>query len=312
MVRALTAASGARFAELGRRFDLPPLLTPRPVLWLGLDPAGADQVRALIDECELRELSAGAAAEIAPALAPGAVVLAALDLTSQDVDAVALHQGYVRGLRARGGTVLAGAPVRALSRTGSGWRVDAGEQVLSCALVVDAAGAWADPVAGLAGVPRLGLVPKRRTLFVSPVSPGIPWDPRGPLVADVAERFYFKPEGPNVLASPADAQPCEPGDYHVDELAVAGAIEEINRVTRLGLRTVRRSWAGSRTFTADGAPVVGAWPEHPGFAFLAGLGGYGIQMSPALAALAAAALTGTPVPADILVDPAGLGPVRLC
>jgi D-arginine dehydrogenase len=310
-VRALTIASAARFAELGRRFDLPPLLVPRPMMWVGFDPRGAELVRTMVEERAggpgaLRELGPANASEVFPALVRERVELAALDPECQDIDALSLHHGYVRGLRARGGLVLTGAPGTAITRRGTGWRVTAGAHVLDCGLIVDAAGAWADPVARLAGVPELGLQPKRRSLFVSPTDAR--WDRAGALVGDAAERFYLKPEGPNVLASPADAEPCEPGDAKPDELAIARAIEDINRVTTLGLRTVRRSWAGLRTFAPGGEPVVGAWPSHPGFAFVAGQGGYGIQMAPALAALAAAALTGLPTPADIPVDARSLAP----
>ncbi|HET9140215.1 FAD-dependent oxidoreductase, partial [Actinophytocola sp.] len=149
---------------------------------------------------------------------------------------------------------------------------------------------------------------KRRSLFVSPVPAGVPWDPDGALVGDAAERFYFKPEGGSVLGSPADATPCEPCDARPDELEIARALDLINEVTLLRLRTVRRSWAGLRTFSPTGNPVVGSHPHHPGFMFVAGQGGYGIQMAPALAALAAAVVTGAGVPPDIPVDPATLVP----
>ncbi|HEU5469560.1 MAG TPA: FAD-binding oxidoreductase [Actinophytocola sp.] len=312
-VRALTGASGPRFAELGRRFEVSPLLTRRPVLWVGFDEPGAAEVVAMVAERAggpgaLRALTQAEAVDVCPALRVGALTAAALDPASRDVDAMSLHHGYVRGLRARGGIVLAGTPAIALARCGDGWRVNAGDLVLDCGLVVDAAGAWADAVAGLAGVPPLGLQPRRRTLFVSPVPAELPWDPRGALVAETTERFYFKPEGRTVLASPADAEPCGPGDARPHEPEIARAIESINAVTRLDLRTVRRSWAGLRTFSPTGDPVVGVHSDHPGFAFLAGQGGYGIQMAPALAAFAAAVLTGAAVPEDIPLAPDALVP----
>jgi D-arginine dehydrogenase len=311
-VRALTRASEPRFAELADLFALPPLLVPRPMLWAGFDPAGADAVRVMIDERAggpgaLVDLTPAEAHRVSPVLADGALKAAALDTGCREIDAMALHQGYVSGLRARGGAVVAGTRVRALTPRAGGWQVTAGPATLDCA-VVDAAGAWADAVAALAGVPPVGLQPKRRSLFLSPVPDGVPWDPAGALVADAAERFYFKPEGANVLGSPADATPCEPCDARPDELEIARALDLVNQVTTLCLRTVRRSWAGLRTFSPTGDPVVGAYRDHPGFVFLAGQGGYGIQMAPALAALAAAVVTATAVPADLTVDPATLAP----
>jgi D-arginine dehydrogenase len=310
-VRALTRASGSRFGMLGERFGVGPPLTPRPVLWAGFDQAGLRAVRTLLDEAgTLEELSPDKASLVCPWLAPGVVMIAALDRDAADIGVMGLLHGYARGLRTRGGTVLTGAPVTAIARRGTGWRVTAGAHVLDCHLIVDAAGAWADRVARLAGVGTLGLQPKRRTLCVCPVPPDVPLEPHGMLLADATERFYLRPAGDSVLVSPADADPRRPADPRPDGLAIARAIVDINRVTRLDLRTVGRSWAGLRTFTPDGGPVAGCWPDQPGFAFLAGQGGYGIQMAPALAALTAAVLTGQPVPADIEVDPRRLTPAR--
>ncbi|MQA07756.1 MAG: FAD-dependent oxidoreductase [Pseudonocardiaceae bacterium] len=312
-VRALTAASRTRFDELADRFELPAPLRPRPVLWVASDEHSALAARGLLDEQPdtLHELDAVRAREYCPVLNPGAVRFAALDEGSEDIDVLAVHQAYLRGFRERGGQLRTSAPVRGIGRRGSGWRVHAGDHVLDCELVVNAAGAWADRIAGLAGVPGVGLVPKWRTLFTSPVGGDAPWHPTAPLIADAAERCYLKPEGTGVLASPADAEPCEPGDARADELGIARALEEINRLTVLGLRTVHRSWAGLRTFSPDGAPVVGWWPEYPGFAFFAGQGGYGIQMAPALAAFGAAVFTGASPPADIELSWTDLAPDRV-
>ena len=111
--------------------------------------------------------------------------------------------------------------------------------------------------------------------------------------------------------SPADETPVEPHDARPDELDVATGLERVEAVTGLGLRSVRTSWAGLRSFVADRRPVVGARPDHPGFHFFAGQGGSGIESSPALAALGAAVVTGEPVPADIAVVPDTLSPMRL-
>ncbi|MCX6466807.1 MAG: FAD-binding oxidoreductase, partial [Pseudonocardiales bacterium] len=169
---------------------------------------------------------------------------------------------------------------------GAGWRVRAGGAEHVADVLVDAAGAWADEVAALAGVPRIGLRPHRRTLAVARVP-----DPArtrgGPMVIDADERWYFKAEGDDLLVSRADETPAEPGDARPDPADVALALERVEAVTGLGLRSVRSSWAGLRSFVPDRLPVLGSWPDHPGFVFLAGQGGSGIETAPALAVLAA-------------------------
>jgi D-arginine dehydrogenase len=131
------------------------------------------------------------------------------------------------------------------------------------------------------------------------------------MVVDPCERFYFKQEGDGLLISPADETPVEPHDARPDELDVAMALERVEAVTGLGLRSVRTAWAGLRSFVPDRLPVVGAWPEHPGFWFCAGQGGSGIETAPALAAYAAAVMTGDPLPPDVPLERAALAPTRL-
>jgi D-arginine dehydrogenase len=319
-VRALIAASGPRFARLAAELDAPPLLTPRPTLHVAVDDAGEAALAAQLAEQAGEPgspvpLAPEEAQRRCPVLVPGVVRSAAVVEGSADVDTEALHQAYVRGLRRRGGTVVAGARVSAIERRGTGWRVHAaGADPVDAPDVVDAAGAWADHVAGLAGVPRIGLTPLRRTIAMVPVpDPGRLRTSDGPLpmVLEALERFYFKPEGDGLLISPADETPVEPHDARPDELDVATALERVEAVTGLGLRSVRTSWAGLRSFVPDRRPVVGAWPGHPGFWFSAGQGGSGIESAPALAAFAAAVVTGEPVPSDVPLDRDALAPTRL-
>ena len=152
---------------------------------------------------------------------------------------MALHQGYVRGLKARGGQIHAGAPVDAVRRDGAGWTIRVGTQRFAAPLVVNATGAWVDRIAAMAGVPPIGIQPLRRTVAIA--SGRIPPDPAWPLVVDAVERYYFRPEGTKILISPADETPSEPTDAKPDELDIALALERINDATRLGLRTVQRS-----------------------------------------------------------------------
>lgn len=303
IVRALTVASGTRFAALEAELDLPPILTPHAGLWLACDQPALDVLRTLIQTGTVGELTAEETLAHCPALDPARLVAAGIDDTAMDIDVMALHQGFVRGLKARGGRVHTGDPVHAIE---PGWTVHVGTQRFSTPMVVNAAGAWVDRIAALAGVPPIGIQPLRRTVALA--SGAVSADPAWPLVIDAAERWYFRTEGTRILISPADETPSEPMDAKPDELDIATAIERINEVTTLGLRSVHTAWAGLRSFVPDRLPVVGSWPDHPGFAFFAGQGGYGIQMAPALAAIGAAIMLGHPVPPDIDVRADDIAP----
>jgi D-arginine dehydrogenase len=321
LVRSLIKASGPRFVALAEQLGEPALLRPRPVLWAAFDGEGE---QALRNELADRAGEADGPVEVSPEQAVARCPLlrrdmlraAAITDIAADLDAMALHQAYVRGLRRRGGCVRVAATVTGLAAVSGCWRVRCGAgDVLDAAEIVDAAGAWADVVAGLAGVRRLGLRPLRRTIVIARMpdaarlpAPGA--DPL-PMVVEARERYYFKPEGVHLLLSPGDETPVEPGDARPDPIDVATALQRVEAVTGLGLRSVQSSWPGLRSFVADRAPVVGAWPQHPGFHFFAGQGGSGLEAAPALAALGAAAILGIAPPSDIALDPASLAPTRL-
>ncbi len=318
VARSLVLASGPRFARLAAELDTPPLLAPRAVLLVATDAVGETALARQLDE---RRGEPHGAVPVDPAEArrrcPALreVRAAALVERAADVDVDALHRGYLRGLRARGGTVRTRARAVALRRDGAGGAIRLADgDVVTAGGVVDAAGAWADVVAEAAGVPRVGLTPLRRTIAVARVPDPARLRPPGggppPMVCEAADRWYFKADGENLLVSPADETPAEPGDARPDDLDVALALDRVDRATGLGLRSVVTSWAGLRTFVPDRRPVVGAWPDHPGFWFVAGQGGSGIETAPALSALAAAVVTGGPPPADVPVDPADLAPAR--
>jgi D-arginine dehydrogenase len=179
--------------------------------------------------------------------------------------------------------------------------------------VVDAAGAWADTVAELAGLTPLGIVPKRRTAIIVPAPAGVAID-RWPLVAEVAEEWYVKPDAGRLLCSPADQTPSPPCDAQPEELDVAICVERIQEAFAFEIRRVENRWAGLRSFAADKTPVAEFDPRAPGFFWLAGQGGYGIQTAPALAMLAAALITGAALPERLAaagVEPGALDPARL-
>lgn len=278
VVRELTKASEHHFGD--------GVLTPHAALWIAVDDDGVDHLRAI----DAEPLTVREALDHCPVLRPP--LAASIDRTAQDIDVMALHSRYVSGLKERGGEIRTGTPVTDLRRDGDGWV--AGD--LGADVVVDAAGAWADRVAAMAGVPPIGLRPMRRTIAVVPAEA----DPAWPLVADAADSFYFRPESGRLLISPADETPSEPCDARPDELDVALALERVNAATTLGLRTVHTAWAGLRSFVADREPVVGAWPDHPGFVFFAGQGGYGIQMAPALARTGADIVLGRTTAPEIM------------
>ena len=320
-VRALINASGPRFATLPAELGGPPLLSPRPVLWVAFDEPGEHALRAALAERAGEpdtavELPVTEAIARCGMLRPDRLRCAAIVEAACDVDAMALHQAYVRGLRARHGSVLTSARVTRLTRIAGGWRVHCGDgRMLDTVDVVDAAGAWADIVAGLAGVRPIGLQSLRRTIAVTRV-PGLsrirsPGATALPMVVEAAERCYFKAEGEHLLLSPGDETPVEPGDARPDPEDVARALGLVEEFTALGLRSVQSAWAGLRSFVADRDPVVGSRPEHAGFHFFAAQGGSGIETAPALAALGASVITGLPPPSDVAVKPATLTPLRL-
>jgi D-arginine dehydrogenase len=220
-----------------------------------------------------------------PILRPEASTAALYEAGAMDIDVDALHQGFLRRLRRQGGHLVADAPVTALTRAAGGWTAATPRGDFGAPIVVNAAGAWADRVAALAGLAPLGLQPKRRTaaLIDGPDLDFAGW----PLVIDAGETVYFKPDAGRLLISPADETDTEPGDAQPDDLDVAIAADRIERLTTLVVRRIAHRWAGLRTFAADRTPVCGFDPRTEGFFWLAGQGGYGIQTSPALAALAA-------------------------
>jgi D-arginine dehydrogenase len=311
VVRALTAASRPFYTAPPPGFTAP-LLSPRGVL--ALCPHGAearfDQVLAagLTAPVPVRELGPGEAQRHCPVVRPEWFSRAMLKPAAMDIDVDAVHQGFLRGIRARGGQVVRSAGVRALSRSAGEWRAVTGAGEFSAPCLVNAAGAWADEIAGLAGVPGIGLTPLRRSACIV-AAPAAAGASRWPMVADVTETFYVKPESGRLLLSPADATPVPPGDARPEDIDIAAAIDRVRAATTLEIRHVQRAWAGLRSAVPDDTPVIGPAPQMPGFVWLAALGGYGIQTAPAAGELAAALATGTaPWPAS--ADLAALSPGR--
>ena len=303
IIRQLTVSSRSFFESPPEGFD-GPLMTSRPLLWLG--PVGADgDIRALEAEVKplvpsVRLVDPDEALEINPILRREYLELGLLEPGAMELDVSALHQGYVRGLRYRGGAINTSSGVVGLSSVDGMWRaVTRNGDEYEAPVVVNASGAWGDEVAALAGVAPVGLHPLRRTLFMVGAPDGMHVADL-PLTGDVGGTFYVKPEGgAQYLCSPADETPSPPCDAKVDELDVAQAIDRIRAATILEARHVRSSWAGLRTFTADRSPIACYEPGSEGFFWLVGQGGYGIQTAPALARVAAALVRHDHLPRDV-------------
>lgn len=219
-----------------------------------------------------------------PPFRPDRVVRGALEPDASDIDVDGLLQGFIRRLRAHGGQIVPRAGVTALARTGGVWRAETPAGSFEAPVVVNAAGAWGDVVAGLAGIAPVGLMPLRRTVAVLPVT----GDTRAwTLTASVAETWYAKPDGGRLWVSPADEDLVAPHDAYPDDMVLAEGLHRFEQSTTMAVTRVERSWAGLRTFAPDRTPVNGFEPGADGFYWLCGQGGYGIQTAPAMSGLAA-------------------------
>jgi D-arginine dehydrogenase len=316
-VRALTMASRAFLTQPPAGFSDYPLLTPRGALMVA-SPGQEEALerhwqvlRAVTDKA--RRLDTAQTCALLPALRPDKVAGALLEDDAFDMDVHAIHQGYLRGMRRAGGTLVCDAGVTALRRQGSVWRVQAGGQWYEAPVVLNAAGAWADEVGRLAGLPGIGLQPRRRSAFIFAPPEGMD-SARWPMAIGVDEDWYFKPDAGMLLGSPANADPVEPHDVQPEEMDIALAIHRIEAMTTLTIRRPTRTWAGLRSFVADGDLVAGFDAQAPGFFWVAAQGGYGIQTSAAMGEASAALARGLPLPqriADFGLTPAMLSPARL-
>lgn len=301
-VRRLSRGSRPFFERPPAGFAEHPLLVPRGFLFIAREDQ-REALQALASQPDLRDgahlLSAGEACARMPLLRRDYVAAAFLDESASDIDVHALLRGYIAMLRRSGGQLCGGAGATAIERRQGRWRVTTAPGVFEAPLLVNAAGAWADEIAALAGVAPIGLQPLRRTAALVEM-PAVEGMSGWPLTIDVDESFYFKPDAGCLLISPGDETPSPPCDAMPDELDLAIAVERIERATTLDVKRVRSRWAGLRSFVADRSPVAGFSPGAPGFFWLAGQGGYGIQTAPALSRAAAALVLGNDLPRDLV------------
>jgi D-arginine dehydrogenase len=315
VIRALTTASGPFYESPPEGFAT--VLSPRGSLVIGR----AEQDAALAKHEALARASGQTLHPVTPAeihalvpeLRPEAATWGLYDQAAMDMDVEVLLQGYLRGARRQGLRVLTGHVVESISRDGPGWRIHTPELDVVAGVVVDAAGAWADEVAALAGVAPLGLVPYRRTAFTFEAPAGVD-AARWPMVIDAAEQFYIKPDAGRILGSLSEEAASPPCDAQPDDLDVAIAVDRIESAVNFPINRVVRAWAGLRTFGPDRNPVSGFDAAAPGFYWHGAIGGYGIQTSAALGAFAAAAILRRNIPEPLAaqgVRAADLSPARL-
>lgn len=297
-VRALNRASRPALEARG-------VLSPRGILMVAL----AEEEGRFEDDLPamgMVEITTDEARSLVPVISPE-VRRAALHEGASDIDTDRLLQGFARKARKEGARIVTGAKVTAVLG-GPPWRVSAGERETSVDIVVNAAGAWADAVAGVAGVPRLGLQPFRRSMARLP-APGGHDVRHWPMLFGPDESWYAKPDAGGWIVSPADEDATEPHDAWADDLVLAEGLARYEAHVTVPVTRVETSWAGLRTFAPDRSLVIGEDPDAPGFFWCAGQGGYGFQTSPGAARLLADLILRRP-PAIGAASAAALSPAR--
>ena len=293
-IQPLTSASGPFLSAPPPEFSEHSLLYPRGALHLGqISEAGAAS-EMLNDFAQtgvaLEKLNEHAVAKHISGLRHG-WIKALWEPDCCDIDVGGLHSGYLKTARKKGVKLLCDAPFTGARFAQGIWSIDAGGDHYTAKTLVNAAGAWADIVAEMAGVKPIGITPYRRTIMQLAVEPAA--SPDLPLVVGLDGSFYFKPEaGGRLWLSPHDEIATEPCDAAPEELDVALSIDRFQQVVDWQITRVERKWAGLRSFASDRLPVIGRDPAVPEFFWLAGQGGFGIQTAPAVASMAVALLLG--------------------
>lgn len=298
-ILALTRASAAFFNQPTAGFAEGPLLTPRSSLFL--EPHDqAEAAKAFLGfATNVEELAPADLLKLLPVLRPDYARRGFLDRSTGDLDVDLIFGGYMKQFKARGGKVVLSAPAQSISKTGKVWTVTTPQGQFTATTLINAAGAWGDELAKLAGVAPVGLTPKRRSIGVIPVE-GHTDFMRWPMATDCGETWYAKPQSGKMIVSSADVTPVEPHDAYADDMTIAEGIERLMEATTIEVNRLEHSWGGLRTFAADGCPVVGFDPSTEGFFWLVGQGGYGIQSAPALSRTAAKLALRQNVPDDVL------------
>ena len=316
-VRAVSRATRPFLERPPEGFAQHPILSPRGTVIIG-NSEQADAVQAMYEEMAplgdgVRMVDGAWLRSRVPVLRPEAAEIGLFEPGSADIDVNELHQGFLRALRARGGKLRVNVAIRSIERGPGHWFVDAGDESFRAPLLVNAAGAWVDEVAALAGVAPIGIQPRRRSAFLFQPPSDVDTT-HWPFVMDVEETFYFKPDAGLLMGCPANADPVSPHDVQPEELDIAMGIHRIEEATTMTIRRPTRTWAGLRSFVADGDLVGGFAPGSNDFFWVAAQGGYGIQTSAAMGEACAHLVLGRPLPAHLeaagitaqMLDPARL------
>lgn len=303
VIRALTQAGLAFFESPPEGFADHPLLRPRGQLFIGKSDQKQlmdDFARNIRDSGEHAQVfDYDTAAKLVPSLRSDYVRHAVLEPDCRDIDVDALHQGFLRGARARGASIKTNNAVVGGRRIEGKWEVTTPDGAVSAPILVNAAGAWVDDVARKCGLSGLGFAVLRRTAIL--IDPPVDTDVDSwPAVVAADAQFYFKPDAGKILLSPADEIPDVPGDAQPEELDVAIGVDRVQQALDIEVRRISHSWAGLRTFSPDRDPVAGFDENAPGFFWLAGQGGSGVQTSPGLARIAASLILDGKLPSDVL------------
>ena len=318
-IRALTRASRAFFTSPSASHFSTALFRPRPIMMIARQEQAfaLDQTIAEVGVMTpVERINESAIRKLNPLVKTGYASAAMLDMSGEDIDVAALHQGYLRQFRDFGGDLRCNATVLGLTHTGRDWQINTGVGEFTVDTIVNAAGAWAEHIGGLAQAESIGLIPKRRTaaIVAAPTELASNTLASLPITIDIEEDFYLKPDAGRLLISPADETPSPACDAQPEDMDIALCVERIEQAFDLQVHRIESKWAGLRSFVVDKCPVVGYSTTAPAFFWLAGQGGYGIQTAPALARLAASQVLQRPVPEDIAaegVDLSEIDPSRL-
>lgn len=316
VVRALTSAGKEFFLNTPRVFSEAPLTRPRSALHIGTGAQSKIVSDAWKEASEfvpnLKMLGAAEVRDMVPVVREEYCASAYLEPDCHDIDVGVLHQGFLVSTRQQGGTLVTDARATGIRKRGAMLEVTTSRGSYEADIVLNAAGAWADEVAVLAGLPPIGFMPLRRTAltFEAPTMEGVEhW----PLVIAIDESFYFKPDAGRLLATPGDETLSVPCDAQPEDIDVALTIDRVEKATELRIASVVRKWAGLRTFAPDRTPVVGHDSDLPGFFWVAGQGGYGMQTSPAISSIVHGLVTGDRLPeaiSDMGIERSDLSPDR--
>ncbi len=320
-----THASGRSAAMFEEFYGLPPVLalnsaskhylqsanggvlSPRRMLIVGRADQ-RDAFRQDVADTHSQPISFAEALSCIPILNPDTAVLTAIDEAAQDIDTDRLMQNFAREARRNGAGILTNARVTAIRRTATGWDVDTAGTSHSARLLVNAAGAWVDQIAGMAGIAPLGFTPYRRSMARIP-APGGHDVRHWPMLLGPGEDWYAKPDAGALLVSPAEEHLMQPHDAFADDMVLAEGLARYEAMVTEPVTRLMTSWAGLRTFAPDRCLVIGPAPQDPAFLWCAGQGGYGVQSSPAASQLLADLTAGraSELPADVV---AALSPAR--